>query len=123
MTMNAGIHQLNVATLLKLQDQIATLATTVSEILSLNEHVATKSILSDEAMIQPFSSGLKQIPVAREVRRLLQLAGEDGTTVEEIIHILSKKRPIVPQTVRCALRRCRDEGRAKSLGRRWYAVH
>jgi hypothetical protein len=120
MKVMSGIHELNVATLLELKSQIGVLATTIDEIISLNEHAVSKSNLARAPKIEPIPGDSKPISVAKEVRRLLQIAGCDGTTAEEIIHIMSKKRPVVPQTVRCALRRCRELGTAKSVGRRWY---
>lgn len=120
MKVMSGIHELNVATLIELKAQIGRLATTIDEIISFNERAVSKSTLARAPKIEPLPGGSKRIPVAKEVRQLLQLAGRDGTTAEEIIHIMSKKRSVVPQTVRCALRRCRELGTAKSVGRRWF---
>ena len=120
--MDVGICKLNASTLAEIRAKITEVSVTIDEMIALNDRAVADAIFLSRAHIEPISSGEKRIPVARQVRRLLQLSGKNGTTVEEIVHLLSQKQSIVPQTVRCALRRSRADGTAKSIGRRWYAV-
>ncbi|MCW1432413.1 hypothetical protein [Novosphingobium sp. JCM 18896] len=120
--MDIGLCKLNALSLAEIKAKITELSNTIDQMITLNDHAVASAVFRSSAQIEPLSSGAKRIPVAREVRRLLQISGENGTTVEEIVHILSKKQPIVAQTVRGALHRSRASGTAKSVRRRWYAV-
>ena len=117
-----AIHELNVSKLMKLRAKVAVIAEEIDEIIFHNERSAIKSRL--HRMIETSAAaegGGVRISVASEVRQLLQLAGGQGTTSEEIVHLISRKMPVKPNTVRSALRRQRDFGHAQNIGRRWYS--
>ena len=120
--MDIDVLKLNASTLIGIREQIDQLASKVDEMIFYNDRAVADAVFISRARIEPISSGDKRIPIARQVRRLLQLSRGNGITVEEIVCLLSKKQSIVPQTVRCALRRSRADGTAKSIGRRWYAI-
>jgi len=110
------MDQTTVSKLVYLRAKLDELTVAVSEIISQHTRAANTSCLH----CTPIPTKVKSLSVAKRVRHVLQVAGREGATTEEIIRLLSKPRAVNAQTVRSALNRSKKAGTARRAGRRWY---
>ena len=111
------MDQSTVSKLVQLRAKLDELTVTVSEIISQQARTGNTSCLH----CSPMPAKVKQLPIAKRIRHLLQIAGRDGATSEQIIQLLSKPCAVNAQTVRSALSRLKKTGSVRLAGRRWYS--
>jgi hypothetical protein len=116
------LHQRNVAVLEGLQIQIVTLASTVDELIVLNERALTKAVLKAASERALTDASGKRVMLSKDIEALLRLAGSEGLTVSELTHLILKTRKANPQTIRSTLYRFRDRGFAELRKRRWRLI-
>lgn len=114
-----ALSEMTIVELIELKAQIDTISTKINDIIGYNMLSAKRSKLH-AAVVSKATSPSGFVSVTQETRQLLLVAGEEGTTVEGIVHILSKRRETNAHAVRTALRRMRIMGQAYNIRRRWY---